>query len=131
MLLTELLAQSQPPVSGEFRPYCEYSKSADAINVYFSGDADYSERLTEHVTLFLSIDKKEIVGCRIKGIAGIMEYLPNYINVEHGDVTISVLFLPLRAGQDTEKSKKFDELATHAKPIKLSEVQECLRLSVA
>ena len=58
-------------MSTEFNPYCEPSPEADAINVYFRSDADYSERLTDHVTLFRSLDDKSIIGCRIKGIGGL------------------------------------------------------------
>ncbi len=60
---------------GEFQPYHELSTDADALTVYFKPDADYSKRLTDHVTLVLSIDANEIVGCRIKGISGILEDL--------------------------------------------------------
>ena len=56
--------------NGAFRPYCITSDEADALTAYFKEDADYSERLTDHVTLYRSIETNEIVGCRIKGISG-------------------------------------------------------------
>ncbi len=61
------------PVAEKFIPYCDYSKKGDAMNVYFTGDADYSKRLNEKITLFISIDTGEVVGCRIKGIRDICE----------------------------------------------------------
>ncbi|MCE9552287.1 MAG: hypothetical protein K8T91_02785 [Planctomycetes bacterium] len=57
--------------TGAFRPYCVTNVEADALTAYFKEDADYSERLIDHVTLYRSIDTHEIVGCRIKGISGI------------------------------------------------------------
>ena len=52
----------------EFSPYVEHSTAADAINVYFNPDADYSVELCEHVTLFRSLETNELVGGRIKGV---------------------------------------------------------------
>jgi len=60
--------KSNPPV-GEFKPYTLFSREADAITVYWSGEPDTSERLNEQITLYRSIATGEVVGCRIKGIA--------------------------------------------------------------
>jgi hypothetical protein len=49
------------------------SNAADAVNVYFSNERDYSQRLTDRVTVFRSIETDEIVGCRIKGVAEIIK----------------------------------------------------------
>lgn len=56
-----------------FEPYVSISREADALTAYFKPDADYSQRLTDHVTLYRSIDTNEVIGCRIKGIRGILE----------------------------------------------------------
>jgi len=47
----------------EFTPYTYTSEHA--ITVYFKGDADYSEVLTDEITLYKSMETHEIVGCRI------------------------------------------------------------------
>ena len=91
------LLRSNPPAK-KFVPYCYMSKESDTLTVYFEGDPDYSQRLNDHVTLYLSIDTKEIVGCRIKGINGILSDLPNYIRVEHDGVELSVIFWSFRGG---------------------------------
>jgi hypothetical protein len=92
-------------------PYIYHSKEADALTVYFEGDADYSKRLNDHITLYLSIDTDEIVGCRIKGVKGIIEDLPNFIRVNHGSVELSLLFWAFRGGADQEESEKINDLA--------------------
>ena len=102
--------QDNPPAK-QFVPYCHISKQADAMTVYFEGDADYSKRLSDHVTLYLSLETDEIVGCRIKGISGILSDLPNYISVDHDDVNLSVIFLAFRGGADDDVSKAVNELA--------------------
>ena len=77
------------PPEKKFVPYTILSKQADALTVYFEGDPDYSKRLNDHVTLFLSLATNEIVGCRIKGISGIIADLPNYIRVHHKGINLS------------------------------------------
>ena len=97
--------QAEPP-ERRFVPYCFISKEADALTVYFEGDPDYSERLDEHVTLFRSLETNELVGCRIKGIAGILEDLPNYIHVDYAGIKLQAVFLPFRGSAIDKKSRE-------------------------
>jgi hypothetical protein len=104
------LLENNPPASN-FRPYVEIHVEADALSAQFKPDPDYSKRLTDHVTLFLSIETNEIVGCRIKGIRGILEDLPNYIEIKHGSIELSVIFWSFRGGATDDEAKAFKELA--------------------
>lgn len=106
--IEKLLSQS---MATEFTPYVELSREADALTAYFKLAADYSKRLTDHVTLFLSLDSDELVGCRIKGVSGILEDLPNYLDVDHDDIKLSVMFLPYLSAADEQQRKMFNELA--------------------
>jgi hypothetical protein len=111
--LMEFLKENPP--TRKFVPYCFLNEEADALTVYFEGDADYSERLNDHVTLYLSLETKEIVGCRIKGIKEILEDLPNYIKVNRGSVQLSLLFLPFRGVTiDKNEQQKINDLARAA-----------------
>ena len=99
----------------DFTPYCEASPKGDALTFYFKPDADYSKRLTEHVTLMLSLDSDEVVGCRIKGITGILEDMPNYIKIKHKDVRLSLVFWAYRGSiSDEEARKAMNRLAEQA-----------------
>ena len=100
------------PPAKQFVPYCYLSEESNTLTVYFEGDADYSERLSDHVTLYRSLETKEVVGCRIKGISGILEDLPNYIQVNHGDVQLSLVFFAFRGG--AENRDIINELARAA-----------------
>src|SRR6266496_731377 len=103
------------PPANQFVPYCYLSKEADALTVYFEGDADYSERLNDHVTLYRSIDTKEVIGCRIKGISGIIEDMPNYLRVRHEGIDLSLMFLPFRGAVDSDEMRKaINDLAKQA-----------------
>ncbi len=117
----EFLEGAHP--TSAFRPYVDYNRASDAANFYFKPDADYSERLTDHVTLFRSIATKELVGCRIKGIAGIMADLPNFIEVGHDGIELRVLFLPF-TGEDEAVRRQMAELAKAAGGLKL-ETADC------
>lgn len=101
--------------AGEFRPYCVISREADALTAYFKGDADYSQRLTDHVTLYRSLETNEIVGCRIKGISGIVEDLPNFLHVDDQGAKLSMIFWSFRGGLvDDQLRDAFRQLAAAA-----------------
>jgi hypothetical protein len=117
--ITSILKELE--IATEFTPYVQFSPESDALNVYFRPDPDYSKRLTDHVTLFLSLENNRLVGCRIKGISGILQDLPNYIDINHDGVKLSLIFLSFRGGVDDEKVRTaFNELAKEAGDLVLS-----------
>jgi len=97
-----------------FQPYVEISPEADALTFYFKPNADYSQRLTDHVTLYRSIESNELVGCRIKGIRGILDDLPNFLHVDHQGAKLSMVFWSFRGGLDDEDRDTFKQLAEAA-----------------
>lgn len=103
------------PPANQFVPYYYLSEASDSLTVYFEGDADYSERLSDHVTLYRSLETDEVVGCRIKGISGILEDLPNYIQINHDGIQLSIIFLAFRGGAtDPKVSETMNQLAKTA-----------------
>ncbi len=105
---------------GEFAPYIECSQEADAINVYFKPDPDYSVRMSEHVTLYRSFETHEVVGCRIKGISGIVEDMPNFLHYDKDGVKLRMIFWSFRGEVDNEQSRKdLRELADKAGDLEL------------
>lgn len=107
--IRDFLRENQP--AKKFTPYCYISEESDTLTAYFEGDADYSKQLNDHITLYLSLETHEIVGCRIKGISGIIQDLPNYIKVRQGNVELSVLFFAFRGGADEETRDMLNGLA--------------------
>jgi hypothetical protein len=110
--LTDFL-KANPPAK-QFVPYTHLNQEADVLTVYFEGDADYSERLNDHVTLYRSIDTNEVVGCRIKGIADLIDDLPNYLRVSHDGTELSVVFLAFRGQVDANGRQAMNDLARTA-----------------
>lgn len=86
--------------TGDFAPFAFHSEEADAITAHFEDVQDYSKRLNTHVTLFLAADDNRIVGCRIKNVAAIIEDLPNFIEANHNDCKLTVLFALVRSPND-------------------------------
>ena len=112
MATVEELKNLADSAADEFKPYYLLSEQADAMTVYLKPDADYSKRLCDHVTLLLSLDTPEIVGCRIKGIRDILQDLPNYIKVSHEGVKLSAVFLPFGGASKIEKPAGFEQATT-------------------
>lgn len=104
-----LLKENQ--LAKEFAPYCFLDKQSDTLTAYFEGDADYSRRLSAHLTLYLSLATDEIVGCRVKGISGIIEDLPNFIRTNHRGVELSIVFFAFTGGAEEESRKALKDLA--------------------
>lgn len=51
---------------GEKKGFTPYTYTSEhSIITYFKPDADYSEVLTDEITLYKSIETHEIVGCKI------------------------------------------------------------------
>ena len=101
------------------------SKEADALTVYFEGDPDYSERLNDHITIYRSIAANELVGCRVKGISGILEHLPNFITVDHDGIQLSAVFLPFLGAADGKSFETLNDLAKTATERKMV-LEPCL-----
>jgi hypothetical protein len=118
--LAELLKAN--PTSESFKPYCYRSDEADAVTFKLRQDPDYSVRLTDHVTLFRSIDTDELTGVRIKGFTSLVEDLPNYLKVSHDGIKLSIFFWSFRgAVADENTRKELNELAKAAEDIMVPE----------
>ena len=81
-------------VADEFQPCAYYGQEEDAVVFYFEADPDYAKRINKWLTLYLSIDSDELVGCQIKGVRRVLEDMASFgIDVKHGKVKLTVLFL--------------------------------------
>lgn len=117
-MATDLDQLFAAPPAGQFRPYCYRNQGADAFTVFFSDSPYTSKRLTDHVTIYVD-DSNELVGCRVKGISGLIEDLPNYLEVTHNGSSIAVLFLPFW-NPDPNVRRIMKKLAERAKEFNLS-----------
>jgi hypothetical protein len=62
-------------VDTPFQPYYEINVETDSLTFYFKPDADYSQQLTDRVTLYRSIASDDLVGCRVAGARDLLTIL--------------------------------------------------------
>ena len=91
----ELIAyvKSHPPV-GEFRPCAYYGPDEDAMMFYFRNDPDYAKRINSRVTIYLSMESNDLVGCQIKGVGRVLRELGQFdIEIRHGKIKLKIVLL--------------------------------------
>lgn len=86
---------SRHTTSGEFRPCAYYGGEEDALVFYFRNEPDYAKRLNRRVTIYLSMETDELVGCQIKEVRSVLEDIGAFdVKIEHGKIKLSVVLLP-------------------------------------
>jgi hypothetical protein len=91
--LTHLLNSFDPPQAA-FTPCAYYGAEEDALIFYFRPGRDYAKRLNKLVTLYISLDDEELIGCQIKGVRSVLDELGNFnIEVSHRRIKLNILFL--------------------------------------
>jgi len=96
----ELIAyiKSHPPV-GEFAPCAYFGQEEDALMFYFRNDPDYAKRVNSRVTIYLSEENNELVGCQIKGVGRVLRELGQFdVTIRHGRVKLSLVLLAFMDG---------------------------------
>jgi len=85
--------KSHPP-TGEFRPCAHYRPEEDALMFYFRNDPDYAKRINSRVTVYLSMDTNELVGCQIKGVGRVLRELGEFdVTIKHGKIKLKIVLL--------------------------------------
>ena len=85
--------KSHPPV-GEFVPCASPGPEEDALMFYFRNDPDYAKRINSRVTIYLSEDTDELVGCQIKGVGHVLQELGQLdVTIKHGQVKLAIVLL--------------------------------------
>lgn len=60
-------------MNATFKPYAFHSIGGDSLTVILAGDNDYSEVVSDHITVYRSFETKEIVGVRVDGVSKLDE----------------------------------------------------------
>ena len=80
--------------AAEFRPCAYYGQEEDALLFYFRNDADYAKRISGRVTVYLSMDDHELVGCQIKGVRRVLDELGELdLTIKHGKIKLQIVLL--------------------------------------
>jgi hypothetical protein len=102
---------------GNFNPVPHYFASGDYVTYYFRNERCYAQRVDDLLTVYLSLDNHELVGCKIKGVKHILKTAGTFgVQVDCGQVSMGFLFYFGVAGAKDEKQKqRYEELNNVAK----------------
>lgn len=80
----------------EFEPCAHYDADADSLTFFLSNEPEHAKRLNSRVTIYLSDESDELVGCRIKGVRSVLEDIGSFdVSISHGKVKLRLLFVAL------------------------------------
>jgi len=85
-----------------FQPVPHYFKDGDFINFFLTDERCYAERVDNLLTVFLSDETGQLVGCKLKGIRLLLDKLEEsgtlcLITIDDGDVRLDWLFISVAA----------------------------------
>src|SRR5262245_36993076 len=97
----------------EFNAVPHYSAAGDFLTYSFRDERAYEQRVDELLTVYLSANSHELVGCKIKGVRHILETAGEFgVSLEEGEsVKLGFFFFVGAATAHEEKQKKrYEEL---------------------
>lgn len=104
-----------------FEPRPFYSPDGDFLTFYFREDDHYAERVDELLTVYLSMDTQELVGCKVKGVRRILDTLGKLgVLVDDGEVKMSFLFLSGAFSREDARRKCYEEIGTRTRGIRIN-----------
>jgi len=90
-----------------FEPRPFYSPDGDFLTFHFREDDHYAERVDELLTVYLSMDTQELVGCKVKGVRRILDTLGKLgVLVDDGEIKMSFLFLSAAFSREDARRKR-------------------------
>jgi hypothetical protein len=94
-----------------FEPKPFYSQDGDFLTFFFIDADHYADRVDDRLTVYLSMDTGELVGCKIKGVRRILDTLGRFgINLTDGHVQLSFLFLPGAMSREGDRQRRYEEI---------------------
>lgn len=115
--LNEYLAQQKAPKAFEPKPF--YVPEADSLTVYFKDEESYAKRMDELLTVYLSSEKDELVGCQVKGVRRKLDLLGTFgIEIKEKNLTLGLIFLAYMAtALDPTPRDTYKKLAEAARKV--------------
>jgi hypothetical protein len=80
----------------DFEPCAHYDADSDVVTFFLSNAPEHARRLNSRVTIYLSDETEELVGCRIKGVRSVLEDIGSFdVSISHGRIKLRLLFVAL------------------------------------
>lgn len=96
---------------GEFQPIPLYVASGDYLSLYLVEDRCVAQRVDDLLTVYLSMESKDLVGCKIKGIKKILEQANSFgVHLDAGAIKLRFLFFlgAAFAKDETQRKRYYD-----------------------
>ena len=95
-----------------FRPVPHYFPTGDYVTYYVKEDRCRAERVDDLLTVFLSNETGEMVGCKIKGVKHLLEAMGTFgFVVENANVFLELFFVMGKSSaRDQDQRRRYDEV---------------------
>ena len=99
----------------------QYSALGDFVTFHFREDRAYAQRIDDLLTVYRSMETKELVGCKIKGVKHLLQTAGNlFVSIDAGKVKMAFFFaLGEKVARDPEQKRLYQQLASIAKDAEL------------
>jgi hypothetical protein len=108
-----------------FRPVPHYFRQGDFVTYYFRDERAFAQRVDDLLTVFISFDTKELVGCKIKGVRHILQTAGDFgVTLDDGNVQLGLFFfIGAAVAKDEEQKRRYEELGRMAKNVVLNRAE--------
>jgi hypothetical protein len=101
-----------------FSPIPLYSREGDFLTYFFNNDDAYAHRVDELLTVYLSDETDDLVGCKIKGVQQILDTLGSFsVVIEDSKISLGLLFLAGMAVSKSSEKSQYEEIGRRTKNI--------------
>lgn len=119
--LTEYMEQYPEPEGFEASP--QYFADGDYLALYFKDECCYAQRIDDLVTVFRSSNTSDLVGFKIKGVAGLAKHVSSFIGIHDNNIHVNLLLLSASGNSPAKNS--YYELAEQSKDFTVSKDVLC------
>jgi hypothetical protein len=115
--LSEYLRERKGGGGDNFRPVPHYFPDGDFLTYHFRDEPCYARRVDDLLTVYLSMQTHEPVGCKLDGVARILRQAGDFgVSVGDGNVKLGFfLFLGAARARDADRRRHYEELKALAK----------------
>jgi hypothetical protein len=115
--------KTHPPLG--FRPVPHYFPQGDFVTYYFRNEPSYAERVDDLLTVYLTFDTKELVGCKIKGVKHILQTAGDLgVSLDDGLVRLGMFFfVGASLAKDEAQRTRYDQIGRQAKEVTMDRKQ--------
>lgn len=106
--LNEYLATRQPK---GFSSVPQYFEDGDFVTYFLKNDLHYAQRVDGLLTIYLSEESDELIGCKIKGVREILETMGAFgvvIADHNNEISLGLLFLTAAAFSSASRERYLD-----------------------